>query len=52
MAEVPNGLLIVTAGAQLCNLGEKVSIRDNREWEGKKNKWETNERAYVPTGHI
>lgn len=45
MAEVPNALLMVTAGAQLRNLGEEVSIRDNKDWEGKKSKWETNERA-------
>lgn len=38
MAEVPNGLLMVTAGAQLCNSGEKASITDNTEWEGKKSK--------------
>lgn len=43
---------MVTAGVQLCNSGEKAGIRDNRDWEGKKSKWETKERAYVPTGNI
>lgn len=36
MAEVPNGPLMVTAGAQLCNFGEKVSIRDNRDGREKR----------------
>lgn len=35
MAEVPKGLLVVTAGAQLFNSGEKAGIKDNREWKGK-----------------
>lgn len=52
MAEVPKGLLVVTAGAQLFNSGEKAGIKDNREWKGKKSKWETKERAYGPTGNI
>lgn len=51
MAEVPNDLLMVTAGAQLCNSGEKASISGNTEWEGKKSKWETKERAYGPSGN-